>query len=248
MIVARLNYLALDRPDIQYATKEASNHMTKPKEHHWGLLKRIARYTIDAPRAVQCLRWHTQVTTAVGMSDFDWAGDRPTRKFTSGGLCRMGPYVIKALSSTQMMIALSSAEAELYALLKCVCQTLGILNLASNLGLTLTAIVHTDASVALAIAQWQGLSKLRHIDAHWLWIQERVRQKELSTVRILGKDNPADLMTKHLTGEEIHKHLRCMDFVIEEPRNLLLLIVLKTAEKDVNGSVASGKTSAESTP
>ena len=34
MIVARLNYLAADRPDIQFATKEASKYMSKPSNHH----------------------------------------------------------------------------------------------------------------------------------------------------------------------------------------------------------------------
>lgn len=34
MIVARLNYLAMDRIDLQYATKEAAKHMSAPAEKH----------------------------------------------------------------------------------------------------------------------------------------------------------------------------------------------------------------------
>ena len=43
-LVARLNYLALDRPDIQYAVKEAAKRMSAPRAPDWKLLKRLGRY------------------------------------------------------------------------------------------------------------------------------------------------------------------------------------------------------------
>ena len=49
-VVARLNYLAMDRPDIQYATKEAAKRMANPRKPDWLLLKRIGRYLAGAPR------------------------------------------------------------------------------------------------------------------------------------------------------------------------------------------------------
>ena len=166
MTTARFNYLAMDRPDIQYATKEASKHMAKPSTRHWNFLKRIGRYFLEAPRLVQEFSWQTSIRTASGHSDSDWAGDQVSRKSTSGGVCRVGSHIIKSWSSTQHIIALSSAEAGFYALLKRACQTLGVVNLALDFGIKLNAIVHIDASVALAITQRQGLGKLRHIDLH----------------------------------------------------------------------------------
>ena len=56
-LAARLNYLALDRPDIQYATKEIAKHMATPKDAHWLLMKRLGRYLKDNPRLVQLFRW-----------------------------------------------------------------------------------------------------------------------------------------------------------------------------------------------
>lgn len=44
MLIARYNYLSMDRFDIQYASKEASNRMARPHIHRWQLLKRTARY------------------------------------------------------------------------------------------------------------------------------------------------------------------------------------------------------------
>ena len=41
---ARANYLAQDRPDLQYAVKEIARRMARPTGKDWILLKRLARY------------------------------------------------------------------------------------------------------------------------------------------------------------------------------------------------------------
>ena len=41
---ARCNFLAIDRPDIQYSSKEASKYMSCPRECDWELVIKIARY------------------------------------------------------------------------------------------------------------------------------------------------------------------------------------------------------------
>ena len=43
-IVARANYLAADRPDIQYAVKKLATNMSKPTNANWNELKRFGRY------------------------------------------------------------------------------------------------------------------------------------------------------------------------------------------------------------
>ena len=52
-VTARGNYLSLDRPDIAYASKEASKRMSKPLEGDKRRLRRIGRYLKGAPRLVQ---------------------------------------------------------------------------------------------------------------------------------------------------------------------------------------------------
>ena len=39
---ARLNYLSLDRPDLQFAAKQASRHMATPRVSSWALLMRTS--------------------------------------------------------------------------------------------------------------------------------------------------------------------------------------------------------------
>ena len=56
-LAARLNYLSLDRADLQYAAKEVAKKMAAPREADWAKLKRVARYLVGAPRLVQIFCW-----------------------------------------------------------------------------------------------------------------------------------------------------------------------------------------------
>ena len=49
-MVARANYLAQDRLDIQYAVKECSRAMANPTMGDWKKLKRLASYLVDKKR------------------------------------------------------------------------------------------------------------------------------------------------------------------------------------------------------
>ena len=52
--VALVNFLGQDRPDVQFATKQASHKMATPTETDLPRLKRIARYLVEAERVI----WH----------------------------------------------------------------------------------------------------------------------------------------------------------------------------------------------
>jgi hypothetical protein len=47
---------------------------------------------------------------------------------------------------------------------------------------------------------------LRHLDTHTLWIQQAVRTGRVDLRKVLGEENPADLLTKHsLSRERLEK-------------------------------------------
>ena len=48
-IAARLNFLAVDRPDLLYAAKECSRRTSKPRNMDWEAIKRICRYLSACP-------------------------------------------------------------------------------------------------------------------------------------------------------------------------------------------------------
>ncbi len=86
----RANYLGLDRPDIQFAVKEACRGMAGPKVKHERMLKRLARYLNGRPMMIMENQWQGRVEVSEGYGDSDWAGCRETRKSTSGGCLLMG--------------------------------------------------------------------------------------------------------------------------------------------------------------
>ena len=83
-LAARLNFLAVDRPDHVYAAKECSWRMRKPRNKDWEALKRICRYLIACPLMVHSYRWQDEPNSRTVYSDSDWAGCRESKKSTSG--------------------------------------------------------------------------------------------------------------------------------------------------------------------
>ncbi len=150
-LAARANYLAQDRPDIQFAVKEIARRMATPVGRDWSLLKRLARYLLGAPRAVSHFYWQGEQRQFDVFVDSDWAGCKTTARSTSGGAAKFGWHTIKTWSATQTVVALSSGEAELYSLTKGAAQTLGLIAMARDLGIEAGGMLHTDASAALGI-------------------------------------------------------------------------------------------------
>ena len=89
-MVARGNSLSPDRGDVEYAVKELSRYMAKPRITDASALKRLARYLVTHPRMVSKLHKQKRPTFIEGWSDSDWAGCLETRKTTSGGGHQMG--------------------------------------------------------------------------------------------------------------------------------------------------------------
>ena len=207
-IVARLNYMASDRPDIQYAVKEMARCMSSPKAADWQGLIRIGKFLKGCPRLVLKFEWQKAVKTAVTYTDSDWAGCVKTAKSTSGGMVMMGNHLIKSYSRQQKTIALSSAEAELHAMVAASAEALGIIALCKDMGMVIEGEVYADSSAALGIAQRSGQGKTRHLKVQALWVQEIRCNRRLAYKKVLGTRNPADVLTKHVPGDLLRVHLR----------------------------------------
>ena len=120
----------------------------------------------------------------------------------------LGTHLIKHWASTQKVITLSSGEAELYGVVKGATEALGLRSLAQDLGIgTLEIHLHADSSAAIGICNRSGIGKVRHLATGLLWIQERIRSKDIKLYKVLGTENPADLLTKHLPRDAVDKHI-----------------------------------------
>ena len=69
-------------------------------------------------------------------------------------------------------------------------------------GVVLPVRVWIDSSAAMGISATQGLGKLRHVECHSLWLQQRLQRKAFTLRKVPGEANPADLFTKHIESEK----------------------------------------------
>ena len=217
-VTARLNFLAQDRPDLQYAVKELSRNMSAPRIKDHEALKRVGRYLLHRPRVTFLYEWQSPPKELTIFTDTDWAGCRTTRKSTSGGIILNGRHYIKSWSRQQNLVSLSSAEAELYGLVKASSEGLGCKAMAGDYGATCSVKVYADASAALGIVHRKGLGKVRHIDTNTLWVQQAACSKRLEYAKVHGKINPADALTKHLTEAMREGHFKRIGMEFMEGR------------------------------
>ena len=111
--VARLNYWAVDRPDLQHAARVCSKAAANQTADDWLKLKRVGRYMKGSPHIGIMFAWQKAPTKLTVQSGSDWARERKTRKSVSSGNIRFGHHLLRSWSKDQSVIALSSGEAEL---------------------------------------------------------------------------------------------------------------------------------------
>ena len=152
------------------------------------------------------------------MTDSDWAGCVKTRKSTSGGVVMRGVHTIKHWSTTQSTVALSSAEAELIALVKGGSEALGARSLLRDFGCNASIEFGIDASATIGVVKRHGVGRVRHLDVRYLWLQEKIGTGEFHVRKVLGTENPADLMTKYLGSDAAHSALMRLNTWFQEGR------------------------------
>ena len=96
----------------------------------------------------------------------------------------------------------------------------------------LSLIVHlgTDSNAAKSFVNRRGLGKMRHIEIRDLWLQKEIREGKVEVHKVLGTENPADLMTKILTVKEIEERLRRMSITMRITNEVRQMASVETSE------------------
>ena len=139
-----------------------------------------------------------------------------------------GSHCIRTWSTTQKCVSLSSGEAELVAVVKMSCEFIGMSQLLHDWGYEVEAEVYADSSAALGVVQRKGNGKMRHVRVGQMWVQEAAATGDLKYRKVLGTENPADLMTKVLCYATIEKHMMKLG---QESREGIAEMSLAAAEK-----------------
>ena len=205
--VGKALYLSHQRPDIQHTVNKLSKEMRAPTMKGWRRLKKLARYLLGTREVYQLMVPRDGSDSLQTYTDSDWADDPDTRKSISGGTVMMFGCAVLARARTQKTPALSSAEAELYAIGSGAIETLGADTLLKEWGYgDTTPTLMTDSSSALAVTKKRGPGRMKHIELKMLSVQDWVKEKRLRMGKVSTEANPADLLTKALSKEKLVRH------------------------------------------
>ena len=214
-IVGKLQWMTYTRPDLSFSTKELARSLQQPTYLNMKKMKHTLRYL----QGTKDYKFILHPTTIPGNKDIptldvfvdaDWAGCTTTRKSTTGFAIKYLGATIHFGSRTQAIVALSSAESELYSIGTGAQEALHIRNFLMETILTskLQIRIHTGSTSGKSIATRIGSSKkAKHIDLKYLSIQQLVHNGILSVHKIGTLDNIADIFTKYVTAEVLNKHL-----------------------------------------
>ena len=207
-------YIALDRPDIAYSVKTALQQMSKPTKLMKLRVTKGARYLKSNPRLVWKFQYQQQPKSIDVYVDADFAARETMLRSTSGIAEFYEKSPIEFGSSTQSVRALSAGQSEFYAITKGSAHSLHSQAILKGFGVTVNAVVLSDANAGIGIASRQGCGRLKHLGIKWLWGQEKVSEKALILRKHASETNIADLATKYLSKHRMEMLLAASNLVL----------------------------------
>ena len=201
-IVGSLIHLSnLTRPDISFAVNYQARFMQKPSEADLIAVKRIMRYLKGT--AAYGLNYCSTGSTLVGYSDADWAGDKDSRRSTSGYAFQLGKNLISWSSKKQSTVALSSSEAEYMASSFATQELIWLKALIKEIKFKIPVpILKQDNQSSIALAKNPvHHPRTKHIDIRYHFIRERVLNSELQLEFCPTTEMAADMLTKPLSQQ-----------------------------------------------
>ena len=84
--------------------------------------------------------------------------------------------------------------------------------------MTWTLTIQTDSTAAVGICRRRGLGNIRHIATADLWVPDRIRSGDFRLEKMLGSENVAGLLTKHVERMTLLKHMKGLGLIRKEGR------------------------------
>lgn len=206
-MIGQLSFVAQwTRPDITFTVNYLSRFASKPTKSLVIALKRVMRYLKGSLDCLLKFRGSGSKILEVYV-DSDYAGDKLSRKSTSGVLVKIFGDSVFWLTRKQKNVSLSSGEAEYVALSDAVREAKAFRNLLEALGINNVPItpIYCDSSAAIAIATTSETRRTRHIDVSYHHTREAITKGEIVLEKVCSKDQLADLFTKAVNRPTLEK-------------------------------------------
>ena len=195
-LVGTALYVGQDRPGAQYATKEAERFMFGPTRAAKCVLKRLCKYYSEASVLSWSFPYQEMPSEIRAVTDANWAGELEGLRSTSCGWTYFGDHLLETYSSTQQIVALSTAESDYISITKGAAHALEVRSAMVEFGMMFNVVCETDASAGRAMATRRGVGRVRHLDARLLWLQQLCAEGVVQVRARPAEHKLADLGTK----------------------------------------------------
>ena len=191
------------RPDIAHVVGVVSRFMSRPGKQHWEVVKWILRYLKGSLDTSLCFTGAS--LKLQGYVDVDFAGDIDSTKSTTGFIFTLGGTVILWVSNLEKIVTLSTTEAEYVATTEAGNEMIWLHGFLDELRKKQEMdILHSDSQSAIFLAKNSTFhSNLKHIQTKYHFIRYLVEDKLVILKKIYGSKNPADMLTKGVTIENL---------------------------------------------
>ena len=216
---ASLLWISRTLPEIKYSVGQLCRHMQRPSIDHYNDLKKVCRYI--AGNTDRGLKFTGDDLTIYASSDSDWGTCKATRKSCSGYEIRLGSSLVQCKSKMQTTVALSTLEAELYALVECTKSVQYYRGLLGELGIEQKepTLILVDNQSCIGMSQSAMVSyRSRHIPLRYHFVKQCIREKSIRLEWVASAENTSDLFTKSLGKELFLKHRDTVSSVVKTGR------------------------------
>ena len=214
------NWLAKGtRPDILFAISFLSRFQTcfgpsavRAAQQVFGYLRNTLGYGIRYSKR-SSNAFTSEIGEIIGFSDANWGENDLERKSTTGFCLGHAGGVISWASRKQKNIALSSTEAEIYALTDISKKSVELKDLVFEMnGRDDPLLIFGDNQSSIEVAhsaEW-NTGRTKHISIRMLYVKQAIRGSIISLEWIETSENVADILTKPLGYRLFSKHRDAM--------------------------------------
>jgi hypothetical protein len=198
------------RPDIAYAVHHAARFVAKPSYEHVQAVKRILRY-IRGTIETGIIFKRDESNVLIGYADADFAGHADDSRSTSGYMFLLnGP--ISWSSRRQRLTALSTTEAEIYALAEAAKEAVWISNLLKDMTLmspdASVKMMEDNAACHAIVNGVKAPTRTKHLAVRIGFVRDIIGDKVIAVERCPTTAMLADPLTKALGPIDLERKMQ----------------------------------------
>ena len=206
VLIGRLLYLCITRPDITFAVNRLSQFLSCPTDAHLHAGMNVLKYLKNNPG--QGLFYSASTALCLnGFADADWGTCKDTRRSITGMCVYLGSSLITWKSKKQDVCSSSSTEAEYRSMAVATKELLWFNQLLKDLHITVEsqAKLFCDNKSATYIANNAVFhERTKHVEIDCHITRDQVKNGFLKVLHVATGNQLADILTKPLHPGVFH--------------------------------------------